>query len=163
MNFRINLSLLVCCLLASAPESSAEIKTGDTFPSPAANGVAGKLPATKGKVVLYDFWASWCGPCRAALPSYEALYKKYHPRGLEIIAIGTDTDAAAAGKFVGKLSLSFPVVTDTKQAFVSMVAPGTMPTSYLVGKDGRVLSVHKGFHGNKSVEELSAAIEAALK
>lgn len=158
-----HIKLLASCLVLTAAVASAGVKVGDAFPSPAANGVAGKLPATKGKVVLYDFWASWCGPCRAALPSYEALYKKYHAQGLEIIAVGTDVDAAAAGKFVGKLSLSFPVVTDTKQAFVAIVAPPTMPTSYLVGKDGRVLSVHKGFHGAQSVKELSAAIEAALK
>lgn len=155
-------SLFAFALCAAASVASAEMKTGDAFPSPAAHGVGGQLPATKGRVVLYDFWASWCAPCRAALPSYEALYKKYHSRGLEIIAIGTDTDAAAAGKFVGKLALSFPVVADTKQAFVALVAPPTMPTSYLVGRDGRVRSVHRGFHGAKSVEELSTAIEAAL-
>jgi len=160
---RLDVLLTAAAALALAHPSPAEVKTGDSFPSPAAHGVGGKLPSTKGKVVLYDFWASWCGPCRAALPSYEALYKKYHARGLEIIAVGTDTDAAAAGKFVGKLSLSFPVVTDTKQAFVALVAPPTMPTSYLVGKDGRVVLVHKGFHGEKSVAQLTTAIEAALK
>ena len=163
MKFQTLVSLSALLIIAGATPAPAGMKLGDVFPLPSAHGVAGKLPATKGKVVLYDFWASWCGPCRAALPSYEALYRKYHDRGLEIIAIGTETDAAAAAKFVGKLSLSFPVVTDTKQAFVALVAPSTMPTSYLVGRDGRLLSVHKGFRGAKSVEELAAAIEAALK
>lgn len=163
MKFHTKISHIALLLLAGASLASADMKVGDAFPSPAAHGVPGKLPATKDKVVLYDFWASWCGPCRAALPSYEALYRKYHGRGLEIIAVGTDTDAAAAGKFVGKLSLSFPVVTDTKQSFVALVAPPSMPTSYLVGKDGKVLSVHRGFRGSKSVAELTAAIEAALK
>jgi thiol-disulfide isomerase/thioredoxin len=163
MKFQRTFSLWAFLALAAATPAAAEMKVGDVFPLPSAHGVAGKLPATKGRVVLYDFWASWCGPCRAALPSYEKLYRKYHARGLEIIAVGTETDATAAGKFVGKLSLSFPVVTDTKQAFVTLVGPSTMPTSYLVGRDGRVVSVHKGFRGAKSVEELTAAIEVALK
>ena len=163
MNCQLIPKLILCAIVTALPTARAEIKSGDAFPSPAAHGVTGKLPDTKGKVVLFDFWASWCGPCRAALPSYEALYKKYHAQGFEIIAIGTDTDPAAAGKFVGKLSLSFPVVADTKHVFIGIVAPGTMPTSYLVGKDGRVRLVHKGFHGAKSVAALSAAIEAALK
>jgi thiol-disulfide isomerase/thioredoxin len=163
MKSPIRIKHILCALLATIASATAAIKQGDTFPSPAANGVSGNLPNTKGKVVLYDFWASWCGPCRAAMPAYETLYKKYHAKGFEIIAVGTDDNAEAARKFVGKLALSFPVVADTKQAFVALVSPPTMPTAYLVGKDGKVIEVHKGFQGAKTIEELSKAIEAALK
>lgn len=142
---------------------TAGLKPGDVFPSPVAHGVSGKLPTTRGKVVLYDFWASWCAPCRAALPAYETIYQKYHGRGFEVIAVGTDTKADAAQKFTRGLKLSFPVVADTGQKFVSVVSPSTMPTAYLVGKDGKVISIHSGFHGDKSLKELSSAIEAALK
>ena len=154
---------VICLLLATLATAFAGVGTGEVFPLPAAHGVTGNLPNTKGKVVLYDFWASWCGPCRAAMPSYEGLYKKYHAKGFEIIAVGTDDNAEAARKFVGKLTLSYPVVADTKQEFVGLVSPPTMPTAYLVGRDGKVILVHKGFQGQTTVDELSKAIEAALK
>ncbi len=152
---------LACC--ASIACCDAEVHAGDSFPSPAANGVAGKLPKTEGKVVLYDFWASWCAPCRAAMPAYEGLYQKYHQQGFEIIAVGTDEDAGAAQTFVAGLKLSFPVVVDVKQKFVALVEPSTMPTAYLVGKNNKVISVHSGFHGAKTIEALSQAIETAMK
>ena len=147
----------------TAAAAVAGVNSGDVFPDPSAHGVVGKLPAVKGKVVLYDFWASWCAPCRAALPGYEKLYQQFHAQGFEVIAIGTDTDAAAAKAFVGKLKLSFPVVADVGQKHVELVAPPTMPTAYLVGRDGKVVSVHEGFHGAKSLKKLEAAIAAALK
>ena len=154
---------LTVSLIASLGAATAAVKPGDLFPSPAAHGVSGKLPATQGKVVLYDFWASWCAPCRVALPAYEKLYQKYHAKGFEVIAVGTDDKPEAAAKFTNGLKLSFPVVADTSQKFVTQVSPATMPTAYLVGKDGKVISELKGFHGEKSISALSSAIEAALK
>lgn len=154
---------LALVLIATAGTAAAAVKQGDVFPSPSANGVAGNLPATKGKVVLYDFWASWCAPCRVALPGYQKIYQKYRADGFEVIAVGTDESPDAATKFTKGLKLSFPVVADSGQKFVALVGPTTMPTAYLVGKDGKVISVHKGFHGDKSINELSTAIEAALK
>lgn len=154
MKFLIILSSLIISL------AHGELGVGAVFPSPAANGVAGNMPATKGKVVLYDFWASWCMPCRQALPAYEQLYQKYHAKGLEIIAVGIEGNGDAQ-KFVGKLKLSYPVVVDAKQKFVALVAPESMPTSFLVGKNGKVLSVHSGFKSS-TVKELDAAIAAAL-
>ena len=152
MKFLKPTNLILALMLSASPLCcQADVQAGDLFPSPTANGVAGNLPKTEGKVVLYDFWASWCAPCRAAMPAYETLYQKYHKQGFEIIAVGTDEDAGAAKTFISGLKLSFPVVVDTKQKFVALVAPGTMPTAYLVGKNNKVLSVHPGFHGAKSL------------
>ena len=155
--------LLAACWVAAPCAATAAVKEGDAFPAPSSYGVAGKLPSTTGKVVLYDFWASWCAPCRAALPAYEQLYQKYKARGFEVVAVGTDENADAAAKFLRGLTLTFPVVTDTKQKFVAEVAPPSMPTSYLVGRNGKVISIHTGFRGAKDLAVLTSSIEAALK
>jgi cytochrome c biogenesis protein CcmG, thiol:disulfide interchange protein DsbE len=154
------LSFLMAALSISA--SHAKISEGSSFPNPSSYGVTGKVPSTKGKVVLYDFWASWCGPCRMAFPAYDKLYKKYKKRGLIVVGVGTDKAPADSAKFLKGLNPSFPVILDHTQRFVSHVGPKAMPTAYLVGKDGRVIHIHKGYNG-KTIKALEAQIEAALK
>ena len=153
-------SLLV--VLALATSAVAELGVGEKFPNPSSNGVTGSIPSTSGKVVLYDFWGSWCGPCRASFPAYETLYQKYKGSGFLVVAIGIDNQQAAADKFLSKLKHSFPVCFDFKQTLVSKVRPTGMPTAFLVDKKGTVISVHHGFHGKKSQSEMDAAISAAL-
>lgn len=152
--------LLLTLALSTAVQ--AQVAEGAAFPSPASSGVTGKIPSTKGKVVLYDFWASWCLPCRKSFPEYSKLYQKYKGRGLVVIAIGTDKKPEDAAKFLQGLKPTFPVVFDHSQKFVAKVRPSGMPTAYLVGKDGKVIHVHKGFD-SKTIKDLEKRIEAALK
>jgi len=157
---------LIICFLSSLvifSTSHAQLTEGSAFPNPKSYGVTGKIPVTKGKVVLYDFWASWCAPCRQAFPAYEKLYQKYKKRGLIIVGIGTDKKPADSAKFLKGLNNTFPVVLDHTQKFVSKVRPKGMPTAYLVGKNGRIIHIHTGFHGNKTIKALEAQIAAALK
>jgi thiol-disulfide isomerase/thioredoxin len=156
----------IACLLSlllSFTMSHGQATKGTAFPDPKPFGLTGTMPATKGKVVLYDFWASWCGPCRQAFPAYEKVYQKYKSRGFLIVAVGTDKKPADSAKFLKGLKTTFPVVLDHSQKFVAKVRPKGMPTAYLVGKDGVIIDVHAGFHGKKTIKTLEAQIEAALK
>lgn len=156
----------IICLLAlifTISISHAQVTQGSAFPNPKSYGITGTMPATKGKVVLYDFWASWCAPCRQAFPAYEKLYQKYKKRGLIIVGVGTDQKPADSAKFLKGLKTTFPVVLDHTQKFVAKVRPKGMPTAYLVGKNGRVVHIHTGFRGSKTIKALEAQIEAALK
>ncbi|MBL9202589.1 MAG: TlpA family protein disulfide reductase [Opitutaceae bacterium] len=152
--------------LAAASLASAAIKVGDPFPSLATPGVAGlagaKLPDTTGKIVLVDFWASWCAPCKASFPVLAKLHADYAARGLVIAAVGLDEKPAAAEGFVKKLAPPFPTLHDRQQKLVKQVAVPAMPTSYLLGPDGRVRFVHQGFHGDATERDLRAQIEQLL-
>lgn len=160
------LALLAPLMLALAAPLHADVRTGDAFPVLAKAGLAplvgGELPATEGKVVLVDFWASWCAPCKASFPAFAQLHQEYAPRGLVIVAISVDEKAPAALAFARKLAPPFVTLHDREQALVRQVGVPTMPTSFLLGRDGRVRFVHEGFHGDSSERELRKQIEALL-
>ncbi|MBV8063130.1 MAG: TlpA family protein disulfide reductase [Nevskia sp.] len=130
----------VCALLVlSLPLTAGAVQPKQPAPSfPALDGL-------RGKVVLVDFWASWCGPCQLALPAYETLRKDYGARGFEVIGVDVDEhpqDGAAALK---RLHLSYPQVQDPQGAIAERYELTGMPTSYLVDRRGLVQLVHLGF------------------
>jgi thiol-disulfide isomerase/thioredoxin len=159
-------ALFVLSVAFLATSSRAETKVGDVFPPLTSSGVVAlggtEIPATKGKVVLVDFWASWCAPCKASFPMMARLHKDFASRGLVIAAVGVDEKPAAAAGFARKLAPPFPTLHDREQTLVKQVVVPTMPTSYLVGRDGRVRFVHQGFHGDATDRELRKQIEQLL-
>ncbi|MGB5545068.1 MAG: TlpA disulfide reductase family protein [Polyangiales bacterium] len=138
---------LVAAVLLVASNASA-LEPGATPPAIDAPDQLGKkveLSVLQGKVVLIDFWASWCGPCKQEMPVLEALHKKYAEQGLVIVGINIDNNAKKMNKFLKGTPVSFRIVHDRKLAVASKYEPGTMPTSYFVGRDGKVRYVHEGF------------------
>jgi thiol-disulfide isomerase/thioredoxin len=157
-------SLLGLALVATL--ARAEIKVGDVFPALDAATltplVGASLPVTQGQVVLVDFWASWCTPCKASFPMIAKLHQDLAARGLVVVAVGIDEKPAAAAAFVKKLAPPFPTVHDRSQKLVQQVVVPTMPTSYLLGRDGRVRFIHQGFHGERTDRELRQQIATLL-
>lgn len=157
-------AVFVLAILAAA--ARAEVKIGEAFPALAPAGVVAlegsAVPAIEGKVVLVDFWASWCAPCKASFPVMAKLHRDYGPRGFAIAAISVDDKAAAAAAFAKKLAPPFAVLHDRDKKLVSRVSVPAMPTSYLLGRDGRVRFVHQGFRGDSTEQELRREIEQLL-
>ncbi|MEY4509044.1 MAG: hypothetical protein RLZZ450_1166 [Pseudomonadota bacterium] len=125
------------------------------------DGKVVKLADLKGRVVLVDFWASWCAPCRSELPVLDALYRKYREQGLVVVGVGLDQDPAKLAKFLKASPLSFPVVHDSAGAVADRYAPPKMPSSYLIDKRGVVRKVHAGFKASDKAaleRELSALL-----
>ena len=113
----------------------------------------------RGKLVLIDFWATWCGPCIAELPNVKAVYEKYHDKGFEIIGISLDTDEAALRKFIRKNQLPWRQVFDGKRwetPLVQQYSVRGIPAQFLIDREGRVISVEaRG-------ERLGVLIEAEI-
>ena len=144
----------------------ADVKVGDAFPALASAGLVpltgGVVPSTSGQVILVDFWASWCAPCKASFPLLAELHRDYGSKGLVIAGVGIDEKPAAAADFVRKLAPPFATLHDREQKLVRQVVVPAMPTSYLVGRDGKVRFVHAGFHGDATARELRREIETLL-
>jgi thiol-disulfide isomerase/thioredoxin len=143
--------------------ANAALKVGDTLPDLAGYKLEGPLPAgLKGKVVIVDFWASWCRPCAELFPVLDELQKKYGDR-LVVLAVNVDEQPANMKKFLTRHQISFNVVRDSEQKLVAAAAPETMPTSFVLDGDGRVCFQHNGFHGEATRREYVSEIESLLK
>ncbi|KGM42184.1 thiol:disulfide interchange protein DsbE [Aquabacterium sp. NJ1] len=155
----VALSLGVLCLSAHA------LDVGQSLPSFnwEKMGGGGLSPADlKGSVVYVDFWASWCGPCKHSFPWMNDMQAKYGDKGLKIIAVNLDQKMADAQAFLKGTPASFTVAFDSKGESPRKFGVKGMPSSYLVGPDGRVVLVHSGFRHDDGAE-LEALIQDALK
>jgi thiol-disulfide isomerase/thioredoxin len=118
------------------------------------------LSSLKGKVVLLDFWATWCGPCKMSIPEVERLYKKYQGKGVEVVGVSLDEPSSqpnipAVQKALG---MTYPIMIATKAPeILQKYGAGSIPTLYVIDKRGDVRLVSEGFDPNKgltAVEDL---------
>lgn len=160
---RLRTSLSLPLILLFALESRAQLQPGDRLPWPLIRELAGEnAPAAEGRVVLVDFWASWCAPCKASFSALAELHRDYAGRGLLIMAAGVDDKAPAYAGFLRKMQPPFATLHDTRQQLAAMFKVETMPSTYLFGRDGRLKAVHRGFHGQSTAVELRREIETLL-
>lgn len=155
---------LAIALMLASPALAAGIKTGDQFPDLAGFKLEGKLPDNlKGKVVMIDFWASWCEPCKASFPAMDDLQKRFADQGLVVIAVNVDENKSDMDDFLKKHAATFTIVRDPSQKLVDKANISTMPSSFLVDRDGRVRFVHSGYRGEETKKKYAEEIESLLK
>lgn len=161
--FRLALVVGLGLLLAPVP-ARAGFKRGDRLPDLASFDLEGKLPANvHGRVILLDFWASWCAPCKASFPAMEALHKRYRDGGLIVLAVSVDESRQNMERFVKSANVSFATARDANQKLVAAADAQTMPTSFLIDRAGRIRFVHPGFEGDQTVRQYNAEIQQLLK
>lgn len=114
-----------------------------------------------GKVVYVDFWASWCAPCRTSFPLLNKLHEKLKAKGFEVVGINLDEDKANAEKFLKEFPVGFTVLRDAKGEWADQFVVESMPTSFILDKQGVVQHIHHGFTSN-DVKELEDKITALL-
>ncbi len=143
---------LMTCLLASAPATSAEA------PKPSLSTLVASL---HGKVVLLDFWASWCEPCRHSFPWMSQLQKQYGA-DLAVVAVNLDQDPQLARQFLQATPAAFRVEYDPSGTLATQFEVTTMPTSFLIDRNGTVRARHRGFREAQRAER-ERAIAQLLK
>ena len=140
---------------ASGGGDGKGIKQGDKAPQFALDSMngAGKMTIAPGKVTIVDFWATWCEPCKKSFPKLQELYVKYKSNGLEIVAVSVDDEKNGITDFAKTHGgAKFPVGWDDGKKLAEKWKPENMPTSYIVGKDGTVKFIHRGYHDGEENE-----------
>jgi peroxiredoxin len=109
------------------------------------DGVNIKLSELRGQVVMVNFWASWCGPCRQEMPLLQQLFDRYQSLGFSLLGVNVDEDRAAADKMLSDVPVSFPILYDDRSKVSKQYQVKAMPTTIMVDRDGRIRYLHKGY------------------
>ncbi len=141
---KILIILTFILLAAQKPISPWEIDglTGKKAPEFTLKDINGRnvsIASLRGKVVLINFWATWCPPCRAEMPSMNRLYREYKGKGLEILAISTDNSASKVKDYISQNSLAFQVLMDDNIKVARQYKVFSLPTTFLIDRNGIIV------------------------
>ncbi len=152
MNIKISRSLprlLTACLISLVCVSltgAASVKgPAPNFTLKSLSGKNLKLSEMTGNVVLINFWASWCGPCREEMPLLNALHKKYEPLGFTVLGVNVEEDMEGAMNFLGHVPVDFPILLDNTNKVSKQYKVVAMPTTVVVDRDGNMRYLHEGY------------------
>lgn len=138
------MSLLASLSLHAAATVQAAMPAPD-FTLRAMKGPNTRLQELRGRVVLLNFWATWCGPCRQEMPHLNRLHDKYRSAGLVLLGINVDDDPGNAATVAAKLGIQFPILLDADKKVSDLYDLQAMPSTYLIDRDGKVRYVHRGY------------------
>ncbi len=151
------ISTALFALLLISHNSFAAANQAPDIDLPGINGSV-KLAELKGKVVYLDFWASWCEPCKKSFPWLHDIKQRYAEKGFEVVAVNLDKDRKLADEFLKVMDVNFLVAFDESGESASKYKLKGMPSSYLIGRDGKLYASHIGF-----IEKDKNKLEQAIK
>jgi cytochrome c biogenesis protein CcmG, thiol:disulfide interchange protein DsbE len=162
---KIRTLLLALFFCLSFSGTSYALQTGSLAPDFELPGLQGtvKLSNTSGSLVYVDFWASWCGPCKQSFPWMNAMQDKYRSQGLQIVGVNVDAKSEDAKKFLAQTPAHFTVAFDPKGVNPMKYGVKGMPSSFLIGRDGKIIFQHLGFNAaDRDIleKEIKSALEA---
>jgi peroxiredoxin len=155
----------IAVALLTLPGVAAEAKlpaTGEAAPDFALKSTAGRnlrLKEMRGEVVLVNFWATWCGPCRQEMPHLNRLYEQYAKAGFTLLGVNIDDDPKAAAAMAARLGVTFPVLLDSEKHVSRLYDVDTMPATLLIDRNGKVRYVHRGYQPGVETEYQSQVKE----
>ena len=151
---------LATLAMTSMVGASSAIAPSFTLPSRSGDTVS--LAQLKGKVVMLNFWASWCGPCRQEMPLLDSMYKRYSSLGFTLVGVNVDANSKDAEAWLSKTPVSFPVLFDRDSKVSAMYDVKAMPSTVFIDRKGNVRYLHKGYKPGDEGEYLNQ-IRALLK
>jgi len=153
--------LTAACLIST---SALAVEPGQDAPDFTLDGPAHPvhLSAYRGKTVYLDFWASWCGPCKQSMPWMNEMQKRYGAKGFQVIGVNVDQKSEDAKAFLSQVPAQFDIAFDPSGTTPKTYGIKGMPTSMLIGRDGKVRLIHQGFK-SENAAELESAIQQALQ
>ena len=140
--------LVVVMLMAMLSVSSHAVDIRQQAPDFTLKSLEGtnlRLEEYRGQVVLINFWASWCGPCRQEMPLLDRLHHRYEDTGFAVLGVNVEGEVAPAQKIVDKTKVTFPVLIDEQQKVSEMYSLEAMPSTVVVDRDGVVRYIHRGY------------------
>jgi peroxiredoxin len=130
------------CMLAGATTEKA---AAPDFTLKSASGENIRLSELRGQVVMINFWASWCGPCRQEMPLLDELHARYSPMGFTMLGVNVEEDASKARALLDDLPVDFPILFDSNNEVSRVYDVVAMPSTVLVDRDGNIRYVHRGY------------------
>jgi peroxiredoxin len=129
----------------AASKNNADVVAAPDFALKSKSGSNMRLSEQKGNIVLVNFWASWCGPCRAELPEFEKMQQDYEDLGFTVMAVNVDDDSRKADVLLRDIKVSFPVLLDPDGNVSELYDVSAMPTTVVIDRDGNQRLLHKGY------------------
>jgi len=133
--------ILVSAMAAAAPASGP----APEFQLEARDGTQMSLADLKGQVVMVNFWATWCGPCRQEMPHLEALYQRYNSLGFTLLGVNVENDPKGAEAWLAETPVSFPILFDSANRVTKLYDVVAMPSTVLVDRSGNIRYLHHGY------------------
>lgn len=118
-----------------APDFTLKSKSGENV----------RLEDLRGQVVMLNFWASWCGPCRQEMPHMNDIFKKYEKFGFTVLAVSVDENPEDANRFLDAVPVDFPILYDTDSRISELYNVDAMPTTVMIDRDGNKRFLHRGY------------------
>jgi peroxiredoxin len=136
--------------LAAALALAVPVLAGTEAPAPGftlASRGGGDVSLTQyhGQVVMINFWASWCGPCRTEMPLLDSIYRKYNKLGFTLLGVNVEPDSKAAEDWLKQTPVTFPILFDRDSKVSKLYQVGGMPSTVIIDRTGKVRWLHKGF------------------
>jgi peroxiredoxin len=139
------LTLAIGCAAALAVTAGEVAGPAPAFSLQARDGGSVALGDLAGPVVMVNFWATWCGPCREEMPHLEALYQRYSDLGFTLLGVNVEEDASGADKFLAETPVSFPILFDPANEVSRLYEVIAMPSTVLIDRSGQLRFIHHGY------------------
>ena len=142
---RNRFAAVVAALALALPALADPTGPAPQFTLAAKGGQDVSLAQYKGQVVMLNFWASWCGPCRQEMPLLDSIYKQYHRMGFTLIGVNVEPDSNAANQWLKETPVSFPILYDKESKVSKMYDVAGMPSTVIIDRAGKVRALHRGY------------------